>query len=47
MNTTVSGPAFSATVAGKQITGKVAWAEGNTVLVFSPTKPSRPGRSSG
>ena len=39
MNTAVSGPAFSATVAGTQITGKVAWAEGNTVLVFTPAKP--------
>jgi len=39
MNTSVSGPAFSATVAGTQITGKVVWVEGNTVLVFTPFKP--------
>ena len=36
MNPTVSGPAFAAAIAGKSIAGKVAWAEGNTVLVFTP-----------
>jgi Bacterial Ig-like domain len=39
MDPKVSGPAFSATVAGKVLAGKVSWAEGNTVLVFTPAKP--------
>lgn len=36
MNPALTGPAFRAAIAGKSIAGKVTWAEGNTVLVFSP-----------
>jgi hypothetical protein len=43
MNPKATGPAFSASIAGKVIAGKVAWAEGNTVLVFSPTAALTPG----
>ncbi len=39
MDTAASGPAFSAAVGGKVLAGKVTWAEGNTVLVFSPSVP--------
>jgi hypothetical protein len=43
MNTKATGSAFSASIAGKAIAGKVAWAEGNTVLVFSPSAALAPG----
>ena len=31
--------AFLVTAAGKRITGKITWAEGDSVLVFTPAKP--------
>jgi len=31
--------AFRATAAGKAVAGKITWAEGDTVLVFTPSKP--------
>jgi uncharacterized protein YkwD len=39
MDRTRTAKAFRATAAGKAVAGKIAWAEGDTVLVFTPTKP--------
>jgi uncharacterized protein YkwD len=39
MDRTRTAKAFRATAAGKAIAGKITWAEGDTVLVFTPSKP--------
>jgi uncharacterized protein YkwD len=39
MDRTRTAKAFRATAAGKAIAGKITWAEGDTVLVFAPSKP--------
>jgi hypothetical protein len=39
MNPSTTGRAFSVVVNGRRVGGKVTWAESNTVLVFTPSKP--------
>lgn len=39
MDRALTAAAFHVTVAGKDLAGKVSWAEGDTVLVFAPTSP--------
>lgn len=39
MNRKSTAAAWSATADGKRLTGKIEWAEGDTVLVFSPSAP--------
>jgi hypothetical protein len=39
MDGAATGAAFQAAVGGKILTGKVSWAEKNTVLVFTPNSP--------
>jgi hypothetical protein len=45
MDREATAKAFSVTTGGHRVAGKVAWAEGGTVLVFQPAKPFAYGAS--